>query len=79
MKRMRNGPGMAPAIAVWTREGRARYRMPQGHRQAQNPTGIPLVYELSDDLKPVSHAYLGDSEQAKKAAEAAASQGSAQH
>lgn len=26
------------------------------------PTGVPLVYELSDDLKAVSHRYLGDQE-----------------
>ena len=24
------------------------------------PTGIPLVYELDDDLKPIRHYYLGD-------------------
>ena len=24
------------------------------------PTGIPLVYELNDDLKPIRHYYLGD-------------------
>ena len=24
------------------------------------PTGIPLVYELDDDLKPLRHYYLGD-------------------
>lgn len=41
------------------------------------PTGIPLVYELSCDLTPVNHAYLGDPEQVKKAAEAVAGQGSA--
>jgi len=33
------------------------------------PTGIPLVYELTDDLKPIRHYYLGDP---KAAAEAAA-------
>jgi 2,3-bisphosphoglycerate-dependent phosphoglycerate mutase len=38
------------------------------------PTGIPLVYELDDDLKPVSHRYLGDPEAARKAAEAVANQ-----
>jgi len=26
------------------------------------PTGIPLVYELSDDMKPIRHYYLGDPE-----------------
>jgi 2,3-bisphosphoglycerate-dependent phosphoglycerate mutase len=39
------------------------------------PTGIPLIYELDDDLKPLRHYYLGDPEAAKKAAEAVARQG----
>jgi len=34
------------------------------------PTGIPLVYELKDDLKPIRSYYLGDPEAAKKAAQA---------
>jgi 2,3-bisphosphoglycerate-dependent phosphoglycerate mutase len=38
------------------------------------PTGIPLVYELDDDLKPIRHAYLGDPEAARKAAQAVADQ-----
>jgi 2,3-bisphosphoglycerate-dependent phosphoglycerate mutase len=38
------------------------------------PTGIPLVYELSDDLEKVGSTYLGDPEAAKKAAEAVAKQ-----
>lgn len=38
------------------------------------PTGIPLVYELDEDLKPVAHYYLGDPEAAKKAAEKVARQ-----
>jgi 2,3-bisphosphoglycerate-dependent phosphoglycerate mutase len=38
------------------------------------PTGIPLVYELGDDLKPLKHYYLGDPELAKKAAQAVANQ-----
>jgi 2,3-bisphosphoglycerate-dependent phosphoglycerate mutase len=38
------------------------------------PTGIPLVYELDDDLKPLGHEYLGDPEAARKAAEAVARQ-----
>ncbi|MBI4383760.1 MAG: 2,3-diphosphoglycerate-dependent phosphoglycerate mutase [Nitrospinae bacterium] len=41
------------------------------------PTGIPLVYELNDDLTPKTHYYLGDPEAAKKAAEAVARQGKA--
>lgn len=38
------------------------------------PTGIPLVYELDDDLKPIRHYYLGDQDAIKKAAEAVANQ-----
>jgi len=38
------------------------------------PTGLPLVYELDDDLKPLRHYYLGDQEAAAKAAEAVANQ-----
>ena len=39
------------------------------------PTGIPLVYELDADLKPITHYYLGDPEAVKKAAAAVARQG----
>ena len=39
------------------------------------PTGIPLVYELDADLKPIRNYYLGDAEAARKAAEAVAQQG----
>ena len=42
------------------------------------PTGIPLVYELDDDLAPIRSYYLGDPEAARKAAEAVAKQGQAQ-
>jgi len=38
------------------------------------PTGIPLVYELDDALKPVRNYYLGDPEKAKQAAAAVAAQ-----
>jgi 2,3-bisphosphoglycerate-dependent phosphoglycerate mutase len=38
------------------------------------PTGIPLVYELEDDLRPIRHFYLGDPEAARRAAEAVAKQ-----
>ena len=41
------------------------------------PTGIPLAYELDDDLKPVSRAFLGDPEAVAKAAAAVAAQGKA--
>jgi 2,3-bisphosphoglycerate-dependent phosphoglycerate mutase len=41
------------------------------------PTGIPLVYELDADLKPLRHGYLGDPEEIKKAMETVAAQGKA--
>ena len=41
------------------------------------PTGMPLVYELDKDLKPIKHYYLGDPEEVKKAMEAVAAQGKA--
>ena len=42
------------------------------------PTGIPLVYELDDNLKPIKpRYYLGDAEAAEKAAKAVANQGKA--
>ena len=41
------------------------------------PTGIPLVYELDDDLKPMKHYYLGDPEEIAKAQQAVANQGKA--
>lgn len=41
------------------------------------PTGIPLIYELDDDLKPVKSYYLGDAEAIKAAQEAVANQGKA--
>jgi len=41
------------------------------------PTGLPLVYELDDNLKPVKNYYLGDPEEVKKAMEAVANQGKA--
>jgi 2,3-bisphosphoglycerate-dependent phosphoglycerate mutase len=41
------------------------------------PTGVPLVYELDADLRPIKHEYLGDQEKIKAAMEAVASQGKA--
>lgn len=41
------------------------------------PNGIPLVYELDEELKPIRSYYLGDAEAAAKAAAAVASQGKA--
>ncbi|MFX1312163.1 MAG: 2,3-diphosphoglycerate-dependent phosphoglycerate mutase [Promethearchaeota archaeon] len=42
------------------------------------PTGIPLIYELDDQLKPIKHYYLGDPEEVRKAIQAVADQGKAQ-
>ncbi|MCL6493728.1 MAG: 2,3-diphosphoglycerate-dependent phosphoglycerate mutase [Ignavibacterium sp.] len=39
------------------------------------PTGIPLVYELDENLKPIKHYYLGNPEEVEKAAAAVAAQG----
>jgi 2,3-bisphosphoglycerate-dependent phosphoglycerate mutase len=41
------------------------------------PTGVPLVYELEDDLRPIRHYYLGDPEELAKAIDAVAKQGRA--
>lgn len=41
------------------------------------PTGIPLVYELDEDLKPIRSYYLGDAEAIKAAQESVANQGKA--
>jgi 2,3-bisphosphoglycerate-dependent phosphoglycerate mutase len=41
------------------------------------PTGIPLVYELDDNLKPIKNYYLGDPEEINKAMEKVANQGKA--
>jgi 2,3-bisphosphoglycerate-dependent phosphoglycerate mutase len=39
------------------------------------PTGVPLVYELDDDLKPIRSHYLGDPAAVARAAQAVAEQG----
>lgn len=41
------------------------------------PTGLPLVYELDNNLKPITHYYLGDPEKVRQAIESVASQGKA--
>ncbi|MHA1369414.1 MAG: 2,3-diphosphoglycerate-dependent phosphoglycerate mutase [Promethearchaeota archaeon] len=41
------------------------------------PTGIPLIYELDENLKPISHKYLADPEKVKAAMQAVANQGKA--
>lgn len=42
------------------------------------PTGVPLVYELGDDLKPLKHYYLGDVAAIAAATAAVAAQGKAE-
>jgi 2,3-bisphosphoglycerate-dependent phosphoglycerate mutase len=50
-------------------------RIPDDKIAAVNiPTGIPLVYELEDDLTPIRSFYLGDSEKVKQATRAVATQ-----
>jgi 2,3-bisphosphoglycerate-dependent phosphoglycerate mutase len=39
------------------------------------PTGVPLVYELDDNLKPIRHYYLGDQEKIQAAMDEVAAQG----
>jgi 2,3-bisphosphoglycerate-dependent phosphoglycerate mutase len=41
------------------------------------PTGVPLVYELDADLKPITHYYLGDAEEVARKAQAVANQAKA--
>ena len=41
------------------------------------PTGMPLIYELDENLKPTSRQYLGDPEKVAKAMDAVANQGKA--
>ena len=42
------------------------------------PTGVPLVYELDDNLQAIKHYYLGDHEEIAKKAAAVAAQGKVQ-
>ena len=41
------------------------------------PTGVPLIYELDNALKPINHYYLGDAEKIAEAIEAVTAQGKA--
>ncbi len=41
------------------------------------PTGLPLIYELDEDLKPLNHYYLGDPKEVEKAMKEVADQGKA--
>jgi 2,3-bisphosphoglycerate-dependent phosphoglycerate mutase len=49
--------------------------VPEGEIVGLNiPTGIPLVYELTDDLRPIRHYYLGDPEKVQAAIQSVADQ-----
>ena len=39
------------------------------------PTGVPLLYELNHDLRPLSHRYLGDPAEVARRVAAVAAQG----
>ncbi len=41
------------------------------------PTGVPLIYELDEQLQPLTSYYLGDQDELNKAMEAVAQQGQA--
>jgi len=41
------------------------------------PTGVPLVYELDEQMRPITHYYLGNQEEVARKAAAVASQGKA--
>jgi 2,3-bisphosphoglycerate-dependent phosphoglycerate mutase len=43
------------------------------------PTGVPLVYELDDQMKPVRHYYLGDAAEIEKKMQSVANQGKAKN
>ncbi len=43
------------------------------------PTGVPLIYELNEDMTPVSHRYLGDQAEIEAAMAAVAAQGRSQN
>ena len=43
------------------------------------PTGVPLVYELDKDLRPIKKEYLGDPSELKAKMDAVANQGKAKH
>ena len=38
------------------------------------PTGVPLVYELDDELQPIKHYYLGDEKKIQEAINSVANQ-----
>ena len=63
--------------SIWNKENRFTGWTDVEIVKLNIPTGIPLVYDLDADLKPIKHYYLGDAEEVKKAMEAVARQGKA--
>jgi 2,3-bisphosphoglycerate-dependent phosphoglycerate mutase len=47
--------------------------------QLNIPTGVPLVYELEEDLKPIRSYYLGDQAEIEQAMQVVANQGKISH
>ena len=43
------------------------------------PTGVPLVYDLDDNFKPIKHYYLGNESEIAKKITAVANQASLSH
>ena len=73
--------GQVPLVAAHGNSLRALVMHLEGLSEAavvelNIPTGIPLVYELDRDLRPVRWRYLGDPEEARRRAEAVARQAS---
>jgi len=69
--------GQAVLVAAHGNSLRALYKYLNNVAEAEIlevniPTGIPLLFELYDQLKVISHRYLGDPEAAKRAADAVA-------
>ncbi len=74
--------GQTVLVAAHGNSLRALYKYLTGASEAEIleiniPTGIPLLFELDEQLKVVSHRYLGDPAAAKAAAEAVANQAKA--
>jgi len=74
--------GQTVLVAAHGNSLRALYKYLTGISEAEIlevniPTAIPLLFELDEQLKLVSHRYLGDPEAAKAAAEAVANQAKA--
>jgi hypothetical protein len=68
---------MATACVRWSSIWKAS-RIPD-FVEKNIPTGIPLVYELDVDTKPIRHYYLWDAERVRTAMQASANHVSLKH